>query len=238
MEPSDFASPEVRELRRQVALACRILYQLDLIDYLGHPSARIGDSQYVVIKPGKSERVKGGSTMTTDKMIIVDLDGRQYAGDNPPPSEVSLHLEIYRARPDVGAVVHTHQTMSTVFGTVGRPIQPIFHLQAAWVPEDIAVYPHAHLIINPERGREMAQALGQHRMMHLQGHGIITTAPTIQEATIGAVLLEDLAKVNYYAQALGTPRVIPPDEIASLKAELAPPSVRWAYYTSLVDEPE
>jgi L-ribulose-5-phosphate 4-epimerase len=234
----DFAGPEVREVRRRVALACRILGQQGLADYLGHPSARIGDSEYIVVKPKHSVRIKGMGDMSAENMLVVDLDGHMYMGDDPPPSELSLHLEIYRARPDVKAVVHTHQLMSTIFGVVNRPILPILHLEGPLVDDGIAVYPSAKLITTPERGREMAQALGQHKLMHLQGHGIVTTANTIQEATIAAAMLERLAHANYLAAVLGTPRVIPPDEMALLKAEMQPPDGRWAYYSSLVQEPD
>jgi ribulose-5-phosphate 4-epimerase/fuculose-1-phosphate aldolase len=238
VERPDLAAPEVRELRRRVALACRILDKLGLADYLGHPSARIGDSQYIVVKPRHSVRIKGMASMTTENIVIVDLDGRQHVGEDLPPGELSLHLEIYRARPDVNAVVHTHQLMSTCFGTVARPILPILHLEGPFLAEGIAIYPSPLLINTPERGRAMAQALGQHAVMHLQGHGIVTTGPTIEEATLLAIHLERLAQANYIAQALGTPRVIPPDELEVLRAEIAPPTGRWAYYASLVEEPE
>ncbi len=237
MNPPDFTTPSVRELRRQVALACRILYQQGLAEYLGHPSARIGESGYVVVKPRFSTRVTGFGSMSADTMLVVDLDGRVYLGEDPPPSELSLHLAIYRARPDVHAVVHTHQLMATCFGVAGRPILPILHLEGPLVADGIAIYPSSQLIVNAERGREMAQALGQHRLMHLLGHGIVTTGPTIQEATLAAIMLERLAHANYVAQALGPPRVIPPDEIALLRAEAQPPDGRWAYYSSLVEEP-
>src|SRR4051794_34998364 len=116
MATSNFTSPDVRELRRQVALSCRILYKLGLADYLGHPSARIGDGEYVIIKPKHSVRIRGMAEMTAETMCIVDLDGKQYFGEDVPPSEVYLHLELYRARPDVKAIVHTHQLMATCFG--------------------------------------------------------------------------------------------------------------------------
>jgi L-ribulose-5-phosphate 4-epimerase len=234
----DFASPEVRELRRRVALACRILYQQGLADYLGHPSARIGNSEYIVVKPKFSTRIKGHGSMVAENMLVADLDGNILVGDDPPPSELSLHLEIYRARPDVMAVVHTHQLMATCFGVAGREILPILHLEAALVADGIAVYPSAKLITDAERGREMARALGDKNVMHLQGHGIVTTGPRIEEATVAAIMLERLAHANYIVAALGTPRVIPPDELALLQAERQPPEGRWAYYSSLVEEPE
>ena len=237
MDRSELNSPEVRELRRRVALACRILYQQGLADYMGHPSARIGDSEFIVVKPKHSVRIKAFGAMTTENMLIVDLDGMVLVGDDPPPNELSIHLEIYRIRPDVKGIVHTHQLMSTCFGVVGREIQPILHLEAQLVADGIAIYPSSKLILTPERGREMAQCLGQHRVMHLVGHGIVTVGPRIEEATIAAIMLERLAHANYIAQALGTPRVIPDDEMELLRAEIQPPEGRWAYYSSLVEEP-
>jgi ribulose-5-phosphate 4-epimerase/fuculose-1-phosphate aldolase len=68
----------------------------------------------------------------------------------------------------------------------------------------------------------------------LQGHGIVSVATSIQEATLGAIHLERLAEVNYRVVQLGRePRVIPPDELESLKHHLASPAGRWAYYAEL-----
>jgi ribulose-5-phosphate 4-epimerase/fuculose-1-phosphate aldolase len=82
----------------------------------------------------------------------------------------------------------------------------------------------------------LAQALGSHRVCHLQGHGIVSVAETIEAATIGAVHLEQLADVNYRAAQIGrSPRVIPPEEIDALKRTLAPLAGRWAYYAELAN---
>jgi L-fuculose-phosphate aldolase len=147
-------------------------------------------------------------------------------------------VEICRAWPDVQAIVHAHQLMATCFGVAERPILPILHVEAPVLADGIAVYPSPQLVTTPERGREMVQALGQHHVMHLQGHGIVTAEKTIEEATLAAINLERLANATYIAQSLGAPRVISPEGIAQLQAELAPPQGRWAYYSSLVEEPE
>ena len=243
MARPDFTAPDVYELRRRVALSCRILYKLDLADYLGHPSARIADSEYIVIKPKHSVRIRGMAEMNAEHMCVVDLDGNQYAGEDTPPSEMSLHLEIYRARPDINALVHTHQMTATCFGIAGRPILPLLHLEGQHIGdeigEEIAVYPSAQLITDAERGRNVARALGTRNLMHLQGHGIVTAGPDVEDATLKAIHLERLAQANYMVAVLGGPqRVIPPDELAQLRAERQPPAGRWAYYTSLVDAPE
>src|SRR5919197_1700935 len=227
--------PSEAVLRELLATSCRILYKLGLSDYLGHPSARIEGTERVLIKPKHSPKVRGMDTMTADQMVVIDLDGELLEGDEQPPSERFIHTEIYRARPDVLSVVHTHQPISTLLGIVGLPILPLLHVAAPLVEQQpVPTFACAELVVNPELGRGLAKALGDHKVCHLQGHGIVSVSDTIEAATIGAVHLEQLAEVNYRAAQLGrTPRVIPPREIEALKRNLAPLAGRWAYYVSL-----
>jgi ribulose-5-phosphate 4-epimerase/fuculose-1-phosphate aldolase len=231
------SQPSEGELRELLAQSCRILYKLGLSDYLGHPSVRIAGSDRVLIKPKHSPRVRGMDTMTADVMIEVDLDGKLVRGEDPPPAEVFIHTEIYRARPDVLSVVHTHQPMSTLAGIVGLPILPVLHVAAPLVEQQpVPTFACAELVVNPALGQRLGAALGNHRVCHLQGHGIVSVADTIEAATIGAVHLEQLAEVNYRAAQIGRPpRVIPPEEIDALKRTLAPLAGRWAYYAELAN---
>jgi L-fuculose-phosphate aldolase len=98
----------------------------------------------------------------------------------------------------------------------------------------VPIFSCAELIVTSRQGRDVAQALGQHRVCHLQGHGIVSVAPSVQEATLGAIHLERLAEVNYRVAQLGRePRIIPPDELQALATQLASPAGRWAYYAEL-----
>jgi len=226
--------PSEDELRALVATSCRIIYRLGLSDYLGHPSARVAGSDRIVIKPKHSVRIRGMDRMTAGDMVVVDLDGKLLEGEDPPPSEVFIHTEIYRARPDVLAVVHTHQPVATKLGIFNVPIRPILHVEAPLVEKAIPIWPSARMVVTPELGREMAQALGDLRLCHLQGHGIVSVADSMQEATLGAISLERLAKATLTGLQIGRePRVIPPDEIADLRRTLAAPAGRWAYYAEL-----
>jgi ribulose-5-phosphate 4-epimerase/fuculose-1-phosphate aldolase len=233
------SQPSEGELRELLAQSCRILYKLGLSDYLGHPSVRLAGTDRVLIKPKHSPRVRGMDTMTADVMIEIDLDGKLVRGEDPPPAEVFIHTEIYRARPDVLSVVHTHQPMSTLAGILGLPILPLLHVAAPLVEQQpVPTFACAELVVNPSLGQGLAQALGTHRVCHLQGHGIVSVADTIEAATIGAVHLEQLAEVNYRAAQLGrAPRVIPQAEIDNLKRTLAPLAGRWAYYVELANRP-
>lgn len=226
-------------LRAVVADSGRILYQQGLIDYLGHCSARVPGSDRVVIKPKHSPTTRGAHSLAPGDMIVVDLDGRLVEGVERPPAEVFIHTEIYRARPDVQAVVHTHQSTATALGIMGSPLLPLLHVPSAMIGSGaIPVWPHAVLVTTRQRGQELALALGDAGVVHLQGHGIVSVAGDLRTATVQAVMLEQLAKANLdVLKAGGTPRVIPPDEIEDLRREMAPVTGRWAYYMQLLGEP-
>ena len=223
-------------LKEQLALASRVLYHLGLADYLGHPSARIPGTDYVVIKPRHSPDIRGMSEMTSKHMVVVDLECNLVEGDYHPPSETRLHTEIYRARPDVQAIVHTHQTMSTAFAIVGRPMLPLIHNESELVERPIPIYPSGALITTKERGERLASALGDHRIVLLRGHGVAVTSTDVKNALVDTIHLEKLANINYITAQLGTPVPLSAEDMEAVKKEKQPIDGRWAYYTSLVDQ--
>ena len=119
-----------RELRELVAASGQILYVQELVDYLGHSSARVPGTDRVVIKPKHSPKTRGMHTLTADDMIVIDLDGNLVEGEEKPPAEAYVHTEIYRARDDVLSVVHTHQPTATLMGVMNAEILPVMHVQA------------------------------------------------------------------------------------------------------------
>jgi L-fuculose-phosphate aldolase len=127
--------------------------------------------------------------------------------------------------------------MATLLGIVGLPILPLLHVESPVVEQQpVPIFACAELIQDQALGARLAAALGQHRVCHLQGHGIVSVGPSIEEATLGAIHLERLADVNYKVALLGRePRVIPPAELQSLKEHLSAPAGRWAYYTELAE---
>ena len=231
------APPElVQELREKVALSCRILHMMGLADYLGHPSARVPGTELIVIKPRHSPRITSMSLMTPDLMVIVDLDGNLIEGEDHPPTETVLHTETYRARPDVGAVIHTHQMMATSFGIAGREIQPVLHVDSPVLLKGQPFYDAPDLIKTPQEGRDVAATLGQATFCHLRNHGIVVTGPTIEEATLNAIYLERLAQATFNAAQLGHVRAIPWDKVRDLTTQVQGPAGRWAYYCALLEE--
>ena len=233
----DYDTGDERELRELVAMAGRILYQQGLVDYLGHVSHRVAGTDRVVIKPKFSTRTRGHHSVTPGDLVVIDLDGTLVEGTERPPAEVFIHTETYRARPDVASVVHTHQPISTLMGVIGAPILPVLHVPSALLDdvEDMPTWPSPLLVTDPERGREVAAALGTHHACHLQGHGIVTVGPDVKSSAVRAVMLEQLAQLSLaIAQTGRAARVITPDERRELQRESGPVAGRWAYYTQLV----
>src|SRR3712207_3587293 len=101
-------------LREQVAACTRLLVHVDIIDFSGHVSMRLPDSDRVLIQPRDTSR----AALTADDLLVVDLADHVLAGDDIPPAETAIHLGVYRARPDVMAVCHGHPTHSTLFSMV------------------------------------------------------------------------------------------------------------------------
>ena len=120
----DLDLPDVRALREKVALGCRILAKLELVDYLGHVSARIPGTELFLIRARGAEQ-GNQLNMTYQQVSLVDIDGKKIGGDLKVPDETVLHTEVYRARPEVQAVVHTHQPLATIFGDLEKPILPM-----------------------------------------------------------------------------------------------------------------
>ena len=153
-------SQDEAQQRELLATACHILYKLGLSDYLGHPSVRL-DPERVLIKPKHSPRIRGMDRTGPADMVVIDLDGRLTAGEHEPPSERFIHTEIYRARPDVVSVVHTHQPISTLLGVVELPILPLLHVDSMILDEQpVPIYHNAELVVTPTAGQRLAEALG------------------------------------------------------------------------------
>jgi ribulose-5-phosphate 4-epimerase/fuculose-1-phosphate aldolase len=236
-----------RELRETVALAHRVLCHQGLVDYLGHCSARVPGTDRVIIKPKHSPRVRSLGDLTADDMMVIDLDGNPLDGTDGaterPPAECFIHTEIYRTRPDVTAIAHTHQPAATLLGIMGGDLLPVLHVpsvlvDAAHPDGPISTWPCPLLVNRPRLGAELAAALGSHRLCHLQGHGIVSVADDMRLAVLAAIATEQLAEANLTILRSGLkPRVITPDELAELSTTVASLDGRWAYYTELVPSP-
>jgi L-ribulose-5-phosphate 4-epimerase len=225
----------LRPLREKIALGCRVLAKLELVDYLGHVSARVRDTPYVLIRARGAEQ--GNQLhMTPEQVTLVDLEASHVEGAYRAPDETRLHTELYKARPDVTAVVHTHQPIATIFGDLEKPILPMQGVMASVVRDEIPIYRSARKVTTPEQGAALAQALGDKRIVHLQNHGVAIVGTSVEQVVIDAIWLEHQARLTLWASMIGTPRGMRRDELELQAGDAFGIEGRWRYYTSLLDD--
>ncbi|MPZ61397.1 MAG: class II aldolase/adducin family protein [Propionibacteriales bacterium] len=205
------------DLRREVALGCRVLDREGQGDFIwGHVSAR--DPQ------GRGAWLKGAGLgfdeITSDDVILVDRDGGLLEGEGRVHFEYPIHTEVLAARPDVGAVVHTHAEAAVAFAATGMPLRPIGHEGTLFTPPDIARYTKtSDLIMNAELGASVAQALDARNAVLLVNHGIVTVGADVATAVMTAVILERACRSQLLASASGLPLTWTHDDEALRKRE-------------------
>jgi L-ribulose-5-phosphate 4-epimerase len=148
-------------------------------------------------------------------MVVVDLDGRVVEGGLSPSSDTASHLYIYRHRPDVGGIVHTHSPYATAFAAVGRPIPVYLTAQADEFGGPIPCGGFA-LIGGEEIGQVVVDAIGSSCAVLLKNHGVFTIGRDAEAATKAAVMVEDVARTTWLALQLGQPEEIAPADVEKL----------------------
>jgi ribulose-5-phosphate 4-epimerase/fuculose-1-phosphate aldolase len=214
--------PDLEELRRVVAQACRILaFQGLAEDVLGHVSVRVGPQQLLVRCRGPHERGLLFTTPTDVHLVPLDSQAVELPGGYSAPSELPIHTELFRRRNDVQAVVHAHAPSVIIADLAGLTLRPIigsYNIPAMRLAlGGIPVYPRAVLIRRPALATEMVAAMGDAPVGVLRGHGVTTIGGTVAEAVIRALNLESLARITIgVARAGGQPPDLPAEDIAEL----------------------
>ena len=223
-------TPSLPDLRRTLALALAMLEREQIIDFNGHFSARLpaaGGVEGMLINAGDSVR----SRIHDEDFIGIDFDGRPLDGTRTPPMEFHLHAQIYRARPDVMAVVHTHPRWSTVLTTAGHAWLPVT-MQAA-VLGTVATFPTTASINSADLGAEVAAFLGSGKAALMHRHGAVSVAASIEVAFVQAVYLEDNAERQHQALQIGTPQPLSASECDAIGRNLSRPMLLkkvWDYH--------
>jgi len=218
-------------LRRRLAEACRMLAAAGQGDDVwGHATARVPGTNTFWMKPAGL----GLEEIRPEQLLLVDLDGKVLRGRLPRHSEVFIHAEVLRARPEVNGVVHTHPVPATVFSSLDVPLRPIMHEGTNFVPPDVPRFKEtSDLIVTPALGRSVARTLSDRPALFLVNHGIVTAGESIEEATVNALLLDKIARAQLMVPG-GVPKVWTSDEEALVKRKriynAQSLESRWAYY--------
>ena len=191
--------------------ANHILFHLGVVDGFGHVSIRHpGDPGLFIIS-----RSMAPALVTESDLMCIRLDGRPISKNAPAPYlERFIHGEIYRARLDVLAVVHSHSAAVIPFGVVpGVPLRPVSHM-GGFIGEGAPVFeirntagPNNDMLVrNNELGAALAQTLGRHNIVLMRGHGsTVVGTLNVRQAVYRAVYAETNARLQSEALRLGSP---------------------------------
>ncbi len=225
-------SAESLQQRRELAYACRILAANGQNDTIyGHVTYREAGAQTFWMKPA----ALGLEEITPETLIRVDLEGNIAEGELPRHLEFPIHAEIFRARPDITCVVHTHPLYSIAFAATGEPLRAVSHEGAQFTPPDVPRFTRtSDLITTRELGEAVARTLGGSLACYLINHGIVAAGRTIDQAVVSAINLERASQVQLLAAASGQSLSWTPDEeIAGKREKIFGESMLrnvWNYY--------
>lgn len=228
MGPSRDDSLGAARAVEQVALGCRI------IAGFGHEDLTLG---HVSIRPTADDRVyikrKGIALgeVTPDDVIELHLDDPGCLTAPGMHLEAAIHAEIYRSRPDVGAVIHSHPQYATALGATSTELASLEFLthDSVLFKDGIGIYADsAELVTTPEQGKKVADALGGRRVALLKNHGVVVVGEDIRWAVMAAVTLERAIHIQTLARSLG-----PLDPLSQEAAEVVFPA---KYQDKLLDE--
>jgi len=177
----------------------------------GNVSARDAETGLVVIKASGIRYEE----MRPEHMVVVDLDGKIVEGNFKPSSDVYTHLYIYKHRPDVGGVVHTHSVYATAFAAVNRPIPVVLTAIADEFGGPIPCGGFA-LIGDDAIGKVVVASIGNSPAVLLKNHGVFTIGKNAKAAVKAAVMTEDNAKTVWLALQIGAPDEIPQEDVDKL----------------------
>jgi ribulose-5-phosphate 4-epimerase/fuculose-1-phosphate aldolase/putative sterol carrier protein len=207
------APSQAVELREKLVQVVDELYAVELITATGgNVSARIPGADQALITP--SQLFKGG--LRADVMVRVDMDGTALDPDAPAPSsEWPMHCAVYRARPDVEAIIHAHAPQATILGLSGLPFLPI-STEAAFLGD----VPRVPFIMpgTKELAQAVVEALGDGAAVLMQNHGVLVAASSLRRAADLVEIIERTAHVILGCYAVGRePPTLPEDVVAALR---------------------
>tara|TARA_B100000749_G_scaffold280885_1_gene279736 strand:- start:3552 stop:4256 length:705 start_codon:yes stop_codon:yes gene_type:complete len=227
------------DLFTELSIANRILFNEGVVDAFGHVSVR---------NPQNSERFflarnMAPNTVSPGDILEHDLDGTVVGDDRKPYLERYIHGEIYRKRPDVMAVVHSHSPSIVPFSVVKSvPLRPVCHM-SCFIHDYAPIYeirdhsdaPTDLLISNQDLGKSLAETLGERNTVLMRGHGSTVVADSLMRVVYRAVYLEVNAKLQAQAMSLGEVTYLSKEEAEQAMINVEGQMVRaWDHWKSSV----
>lgn len=206
-----------RDLREQICQIGQLMYQNHFIDGAsGNISARLDDKRILATPSGLAK-----GFMSPDQLIIVDINGERVDEPTPtnvqlkPTSELSMHLECYKQRPDVSGVVHAHPPTSVALTIAGYDFRRCVVPEAAVILGLVPTAPYS-TPASVENRDAIQQLIREHDAIMLSHHGSLTVAKTVWDAYMRLETLEHTAKILYMAEMMGGAQAIAPHQVEKL----------------------
>lgn len=198
------------ELLRQEVWRCNLeLPKNDLVRMTsGNVSGRDPETGLVVIKPSGIPY----EDLRPEDLIVLSLDGEVIEGDLLPSVDTSTHLYVYRHRPEIHGVVHTHSTYACVFAILNKPI-PATLTTCGLIGGEVPLGEYYPPLNDGKIGQEMLRVMGSSLGVVMKNHGVFTIGQTPSQATRVAVEVEDMAKATCFAMMLGNPVSLSAEQI-------------------------
>ena len=214
-----------------IARAVRICNAALVMDRNGHVSQRDESDPNVF---WINNRHASRSTLTAADIVPFDIRAGQRIGDGiEAPSEWHIHREIYRRRPEVRGIVHSHPEFIFTLSAVGQKLRPMIP-GAPFIPEAGAPVFDSAVLINTEvRGKGLADAMGEALIVVMRQHGTVVVGGSAEEAVVRMINAEENARIQYHALQIGTPHYFQGAELAMMASEQGGPhGVRksWHYH--------
>jgi L-fuculose-phosphate aldolase len=216
---SDLAAPELSR-RDVLAAACRILA------HEGHESGLAGQVTARGEEPGTWWTLQFGygfEEATAERMVLVDEDLKPLAGGRPNPG-VRFHVWIYRKRPDVHAIIHTHAPYASALSCTESSLKTI-HMDSAMLHGTAYLADWPGVPVADDEGRIISTALGGSKTILLANHGLLAAGTSVEESTYLAVFMERAARMQLRAMAAGGYREVKPELADEARDFLLQPSI-------------
>ena len=208
---------EHRELREEIARIARHMSASGLVPTTsGNVSGRTPEGNVLITPSGLDY-----DALEPEDMVLVTLDGEILEGSLEPSSEVPMHTGLYRSKPRVGGIVHTHAPYATALSCLGLEIPSVHYLLAALSGEGrVPLAPYA-TYGTEELAGYASDALGDsHSVCLLQNHGTIAVGEAVSQAYAATEILEEMAEIYYRTRLAGEPILLSPEQVSDTRAKI------------------
>ena len=227
----DTRPQDTEQIKRAVGLSCKALWEREtLVSFLEHISHRLPEPDRLIISAAKNFGQIGPGDM-----CVVDYKGNWIDGPKPPGFKW-FHAQILLERPDVQAIVHTHDLYGRIYALSGQQPAAIFRTGLAVGMQEMPVYPRCDLMVDADIRRKALDLLDKGPIVHEACHGTDFVAATLEQALVDSIQREAFLAMDFMAHRFGAPQVMPTD-IDVIKAAEASFEDWWWFYTAEIGAP-